>query len=398
MVEKMEKKTGLLSNSLLWFGASVSIAEIMTGALIAPLGMKTGSIAILLGHAIGCLLFYFAGMIGAKTGMGSMESVSISFGRHGGKVFSALNILQLLGWTAVMIIGASRALSVIIDPLLGFEGGVIYSLIIGALIIVWLLVGIENLGRLNVLAVGALFVLLIVLSTLVFGRQPVAFSGGSMSFGGAVELSAAMPISWLPLVSDYVIKARRPRSATAVSAITYFAGSSWMYIIGLAAAVFIGNADIAIILVAAGLGGAGAAIVLLATVTTTFLDAYSAGASFVNISKKVSIKAAGTAATVIGTILAVAVSMEKYEAFLYMIGSVFTPMIAILITDFFILKNDSRQKSLNLKNMAVWLIGFLAYRILLGLDLSVGSALPAMIITSILTIIADKGAKLCLKK
>ena len=50
-----ENKTSVLSNGLIWFGAGVSMSEILTGTYFAPLGMKTGLLAILIGHVIGCI-------------------------------------------------------------------------------------------------------------------------------------------------------------------------------------------------------------------------------------------------------------------------------------------------------------------------------------------------------
>ncbi len=97
---KSNEKTSLLSNGLLWFGAAVSIAEILTGTFFAPLGFLNGLLAILIGHVIGCTLLYFAGLIGADRRMSSMESARISFGGKGSVVFSVLNVLQLIGWTA----------------------------------------------------------------------------------------------------------------------------------------------------------------------------------------------------------------------------------------------------------------------------------------------------------
>lgn len=44
------KGTSTLSNGLIWFGAGVSIAEILTGTYLAPLGFEKGLAAILLGH------------------------------------------------------------------------------------------------------------------------------------------------------------------------------------------------------------------------------------------------------------------------------------------------------------------------------------------------------------
>ena len=37
-----EKRTSLFENGLIWFGAGVSIAEILTGTYLASLGMKKG--------------------------------------------------------------------------------------------------------------------------------------------------------------------------------------------------------------------------------------------------------------------------------------------------------------------------------------------------------------------
>ncbi|HCC01111.1 MAG TPA: putative hydroxymethylpyrimidine transporter CytX, partial [Ruminococcaceae bacterium] len=45
-----EMKTSLCANGLIWFGAALSIAEILTGTLLAPLGFAKGLLAILIGH------------------------------------------------------------------------------------------------------------------------------------------------------------------------------------------------------------------------------------------------------------------------------------------------------------------------------------------------------------
>ena len=54
------KKTSVFQNSLIWFGAGVSIAEILTGTYFAPLGMAKGFAAILLGHLIGCTMMFLS--------------------------------------------------------------------------------------------------------------------------------------------------------------------------------------------------------------------------------------------------------------------------------------------------------------------------------------------------
>lgn len=391
-------KRFLLNNGLLWFGAAVSIAEIMTGTLLAPLGFAKGVTAILLGHIIGCALLYFAGLIGAKSGLSAMESVRISFGIKGSLIFSVLNVLQLVGWTAVMIIGGARAMGAIANPVLELDGELLWCVLIGMLIILWVVVGIKNLGIINIFAVGGLFVLTIILSTVVFKSGMAGISNGALSFGQAVELSVAMPLSWLPLISDYTRHAKDSKGVTLVSTAAYFIGSCWMYIIGLGAVLFIGNPDIAQIMMSAGLGVAGLLIVLLSTVTTTFLDVYSAGVSFTTITSKIGEKGVAVIVGIIGTLIAMFTPIEQYENFLYLIGSVFAPMIAILITDFFILKKNSADQAMNRTNLILWAIGFIIYRQFMSIDTVLGSTLPVMGIVSLLSILVNGGKQLCLKK
>lgn len=380
------KQTSLFENGLIWFGASISIAEILTGTSFAPLGFPKGLTAILIGHVIGCLMLFLAGLIGAKTKKSSMETAKISFGQKGSLLFSILNILQLMGWTAIMILNGAVAADSILTL-----GSPVWCLIIGALIILWIAIGIESLGKLNTITMTALFCLTIILCCVIFsGKKTNALSGEVISFGAAIELSVAMPLSWLPLISDYTQKAARPVGATACSAITYGLASSFMYFIGMSASLFTNESDIAQIMLKAGLGIAGLVIVVFSTVTTTFLDAYSAGISSESIFPLKSGKYFAIGTTIFGTICAIFFPILNISDFLYLIGSVFAPMIAVQIADFYILKKDSSRKNCSLQNLLIWLAGFIIYRLLINIDLITGSTLPDMLITILLSIIVNK--------
>ena len=272
----MEKRTSLFENGLIWFGAGVSIAEILTGTYFAALGFGRGLAAILVGHVIGCIMLFLAGVIGGKTRKSAMETVKDSFGSHGGQLFAILNVLQLVGWTAIMIYDGALAAGGIFTV-----GHWVWCLVIGALIIVWILIGITNLGKVNTVAMAALFILTLILFKIIFfdGTVVTSITDETFSFGAAVELAVAMPLSWLPLISDYTREAKEPVKATAVSTVVYGVVSCFMYLVGMGAALFTGESDIAQIMVKAGLGIAGLLIIVFSTVTTTFLDAYSAGIS-----------------------------------------------------------------------------------------------------------------------
>lgn len=377
----MEKRTSLLDNALIWFGAGVSIAEILTGTYFSSLGFGRGLAAILVGHVIGCIMLFLAGVIGGTSRKSAMETTKSSFGSKGGLLFAILNVLQLVGWTAIMIYDGALAADGIFSA-----GRWVWCLIIGLLIIVWILIGITNLGKLNTVAMVLLFLLTIVLCRVIFfsGNVITSVPDDSLSFGAAVELAVAMPLSWLPLISDYTREAKEPVKATAVSAVVYGLVSCWMYIIGMGASLFTGESDIAQILLKAGLSIAGLLIIVFSTVTTTFLDAYSAGISSESVLAKLKGNHAAIAVTIIGTIAAILFPMDDITNFLYLIGSVFAPMIAVQIADFFILHRDRKESAFDWRSLILWFIGFVIYRMLMKVDLPVGNTLPDMVITAVL--------------
>ena len=287
-----EKRTSIFDNALIWFGAGVSLAEILTGTFLAPLGFKQGLLSIIVGHVIGCFLLFLAGYMGGKKRMSAMETVTLSFGNKGAFLFAILNVLQLVGWTAIMIYDGALAANGALAC-----GKWVWALVIGGLIIVWLVIGIQSLGKVNVVAMSLLFILTVILSFVIFKNGNLsAEAEGGLSFGAAIELNVAMPLSWLPLISDYTREAEKPLAASAWSAVIYGIVSCWMYVIGMGSAIFAGTSDIAQIMLSAGLGIVGLIIIVLSTVTTTFLDAYSAGISSELFSEKIEGKKVAIAA------------------------------------------------------------------------------------------------------
>jgi len=382
----MKSKTTLGSNALLWFGAAVSLAEIMTGTYFAPLGFAKGLSAIIIGHITGGIFMYLAALIGARTNMGAMESAALSFGKTGAKIFAAANTIQLFGWTSIMLAGGAAISSVCFDFSAAYEISIV---LMAGLIIACCIAGLTNISKINYIAVGLLFILSLMLSTIIFSGDGAIVSTEMISFGAAVELAAAMPVSWLPVIADYIKDAEKPVKAAGISCLTYFIVSCWMYIIGMGAAIFVGESDIAVIFVQVGLGAAALLIALLSTVTTTFLDVYSAGISAALVNSKVNSKLIMIIVCIVAALLSVFAPVNRFESFLYFIGSIFVPMIAIMITDHFVLKQKHDGDVLCIKNIVLWSMGFIIYRIFMQIDLPCGNTLPAIILISICCIIAE---------
>ncbi len=389
MTNETNNTLGFKHFLFLWFGAAVSIAEILTGGLLAPLGFQSGVMAIVIGHVVGVIILVLGGIIGTQERIPAIVSTRISFGVYGSYLFSVLNVLQLVGWTAVMIIAAARSANEISKMLWGMDQLSLWSMGIGSLVLLWIALGREGgLKKVNMAAVFLLFGITVLLSNVVF-KDSTALNAppmGGMSFGEALELSVIMPLSWLPLIADYTRFAKSKTSAALGSGLGYFIGSCWMYLIGLGAAIIAGNPEPSAMMLAANLGLSALGIIVLATVTTTFLDAYSAGVSFTNIFPKLDEKRIALFMTVIGTGIALWVNIEQYEKFLLAIGSVFAPLFAVLLTEYFIIKNRQLHPELlvNWSALAVWALGVIMYHQFITMEFVLGATIPVLLLTSLL--------------
>ena len=392
--------------SLIWFGAAISIAEILTGACLESLGLGRGLAVIVLGHLIGFLLLVLAGIIGVRNKEGAMRSSALSFGRYGSFFFAILNIVQLIGWQGIMIFDASISAQGILNL-----GHTWWCLIIGVLTIVWILLGLKHRDKLNTFVMVLLLLLTIVLSFIIFsGVKNIDASevsaGEMLSFGQGLELSIAMPLSWIPMIADYTYKAEKPVKTTFSACATYTLTSIWMYVIGLGAAVITHETRIDQIMLKAGFGVAGLFIIVFSCVTTNFIDAFSCNQSTfalfpenrvpqaladrLNIAQNVKANLPGIIDTIIGTAGAILFPMENITEFLYFIGSVFAPMISVQIADQFVLKHKKTDIRFDGVAGFAWILGFVIYRVLMNYDLVVGYTIPNMLITVFITVVLRK--------
>ena len=162
-----EKNLGGWDFFLLWAGAAISLAEIWAGSLMVPLGLGLGLWAILLGHLIGNTPFALGGLMGSRWGIPSMVSVRPSFGIRGSYFPAALNVIQLIGWTAVMLIVCGQAADAI-SKFYGFSNLNLWIILSGVITTLWAVVGHRFWKWLQRISVLVLLILCIVLTYIVF--------------------------------------------------------------------------------------------------------------------------------------------------------------------------------------------------------------------------------------
>jgi len=383
---------------LLWAGAAVSLAEIWAGGLLAPLGFASGLLVVIFGHLIGNTPLALGGLIGSRAGVSTMVGVRPSFGTRGSYFASLLNVIQLVGWTGVMLwIGGKAAQAVSDLPGIGFRGWVA---VMGVVTTVWALAGHRFWKWLHRIAVSGLLLLSVLMTWILvseFGWGSLFRSapGGGMPFMLGLDLVIAMPISWLPLVSDYSRYSRGTWSAFWGTWIGYFIVSSWMYIVGLAASIVTRSPTpdsmVMELMVSWGFVLPALIIVLFSTFTTTFLDIYSATVSSINIWPHLDRSKGVIVCGALGTIVALLFPATAYEHFLTFIGSVFIPLFGIVLADYFFLRGDRYtrgsfereaegwyRRGINGWAFVSWTAGFLIYHMLQRFS-QIGSSVPSLL-------------------
>ena len=378
----MENRTGLFTNIVIWFGVAISVSEIEAGIQIASASpIDSIWVPLVLGHIIGGILLFLVGLIGARLRVNAMESIRPTFGNFGSKFFASLNVLQLIAWVAVLNAQGTPALMGLNLPI-SFP---VISLILAGLVAVWVFIGLQRSSKITTIVMIVLTILLVILSAKLFGvsgfsRFPI--SNSALTFWNRFEISIAMPLSWLPVISDYTKDVENPKKATAVSAIAYTIASLWMYFIGIEAVCF-GTNDISQAILISGLGIQGVLIMVLSTVTTNFLATNSAGESAKAIFSKLDPKITGVVVSALSALLAISGIMDHYINFLYLISSVFAPMAAVLVVSFYFDNDEKRPKDWYW-NIFSWFVGFMVYQVTASFDsIILGPTLIAVSVSAI---------------
>jgi len=404
-IKQEERNLSGIDFFLLWSGAAISLAEILAGGILIPLGLMAGILAILLGHIIGNTPFALGGIIGSEQGIPSMVSVRPSFGNRGSYLPAFLNVVQLIGWTAIMLIICAKSAEVISQKTFGYSNFKLWIILAGIITTLWAFFGHKTWKWLHKISVSALLLLCVVMTYVVFkehgftelARIPAT---SDLSFAIGLDIVIAMPISWLPLIADYSRFSQNTPSAFWNTWWGYFLVSSWMYFVGLSAALATGNADPIPMLLNLGLGVAALLIVLFSTFTTTFLDIYSTAVSALNIFPQLEERKGVIIGGVIGTLVALIFPIEQYENFLLFIGAMFCPIFGIVLADYFIFRkkryslSDLYKKGeywywegVNTKAVISWIIGVIMYQQSIKYGLWIGSSIPSMIVAGVLYLI-----------
>jgi len=375
LAEPVPKALSLVDQLGLWGNLGVSLLG-FTGAIFvlqpggpgtAELSMAAGLTAIVVGTLLGTLPTALAGLPGARTGAPAMVLLRGLFGARLSYLPTAVNILQCLGWGIFELVTIATAAHTI-APALPRPAYVLIAGVITGVLAVHPLGFIRTLRRYVTAAVvivlAYLFIQLI--------RHPLpAFGHGTWSgYWAATDTVVGAAISFAPLAADYTRHSRTGRGAVAGAMIGYSTTQILCYVIGLLALLTVAHnpANIYGAFIALPAGTIGFAILAARELDQSFADVYSTAVSAQNLRPLWDRRVLAVSITAATTAGALWLNIADYENFLVLLGSVFVPMSAVLIMDFFVLSAGRWDLSGRARSrwlmLLPWAAGFVTYQLI----------------------------------
>jgi putative hydroxymethylpyrimidine transporter CytX len=372
--------------AVLWGDLSVGLLVLVSGALLVPaLGLPEAAAAIAVGSLLGCLPLALMAYAGAREAVPGMVLFRPLHGVRGSWIPSADNLVQLVGWTAFEFWAMGRVANAVGRDLLGFEAPGLWLAAVAVLCTGLALAGplfvvrrwLERFGIWVVVAVAVWITVRIVTSGDLGALWRTTGRGG-LPFWLAVDLVIAMPVSWLPLVADYNRFARDPRASAAATFASYAVGNAWFYLLGALLVVAAGAGpdvlDIGTTVAAAAGGGAVLLALLVGESDQAMANIYSGALSVQNVVPRLSQRATVVAIGAVGAAIAAVLqddAVPTFEFFLYLIGSVFVPLVAIFAAHYLVRARRSYGEvamfgaagpGVRWRALVPWLAGFVVFQ------------------------------------
>jgi putative hydroxymethylpyrimidine transporter CytX len=375
LAEPVPQPLTLLDQFGLWGNLGVSLLG-FTGALFvlrpygsggASLSLMAALSAIVVGTLIGTVPVALAGVQGARTGAPAMVLLRGLFGGRLSYLPTAMNIVQCFGWGIFELVTIATAAHTI-TPWLPRPGYVLIAGLITGLLTIRPLGAIRTLRRYATVAV--VIVGLYILIQLLRQPLPPLNQGTWSGFWPATDTVVGVAISFVPLAADYTRHSRSPRQAAAGAMIGYSVTQILCYALGLLALLTVArkSGDIFGAFIALPVGSLAFAVLAARELDQSFADVYSTAVSIQNLRPLWDRRVLTATITALTTAGALWLNIADYENFLTLIGSVFVPLSAVLVVDYFVISKGnwdlSQRAGTRWRPLVAWAAGFVVYQLI----------------------------------
>jgi len=320
---------------LIFAAANIVATTLQVGA---ALGTKLPAtrmwLAVGLGSVIGAAMVAVLAPVGSRLGVPSMIAARAVLGHTGARLVAVVLFVTNFAWIAVNnAIAASVAARMLPLPLDERAWSVLVGLV-STTVVAGGPLAVRRADRWAVPLMAAAGVAVTwAVARLPAAPPPVEASAASLPL--LLDVVVGYQVSWLLMFADYSRFTARARTSGLAVFLGLALTAVWLMPIGWRLARHAGSADPGAMLAAADAGIAVAVLVVLATVTTNFVNIYLSSLAWRSVMPSVNDGAAVWTVGLVGIALGLSGGwLGRFAAFMTVVGSVLVPVGGVLIAHF----------------------------------------------------------------
>jgi cytosine permease len=326
---------------LFWIfaGANIVATTLQVGATLATgVTPTTALVLICAGATGGSMLVAALAVVGPRLGVPSVVAARAALGVRGAGLVATILYVTNFAWISVNnVIAAS-----VCARLLGGPSSLpLWIALLGLVSTSVVAFGPRAVGLADRVAVPLLLLVGAVITWAVIQAPPnLAYLSAQPApvtpwFRG-FDIIVGYQVSWILMFADYSRYTRSEKTSAMAVFFGLLLTSLWMMPLGLAAARVAGNADPGAMMAAIGLGWAGAVLMVLATVTTNFVNIYMSGLAWKSLVPRMGQQWSIWSIGLIGTLLGLfsGAWLDRYADFMLVLGGVLVPVGGVLVAHY----------------------------------------------------------------
>ena len=351
---------------LIFAGANIVATTLQVGASLAGQFSTGTAIAIIVAGAVfGAALVAVLAPIGTALGVPSIVASRAALGFAGADLLALLLFVTNFAWIALNnVIAASICARLFGDetsmPLWAVGAGLVATVIVAG--------GPRTVGLADRVAVPALAISGIVM-TIACLRVSLPQAGvpqtapSVTSWFRGFDITAGYQVTWLLMFADYTRYTAKGRPAAVAVFLGLALTAAWFMPLGFIAASVAGSSDPGAMIFAVGLGWWGAVLVMLATLTTNFVNIYMSALALKSLRPRTSDRAGIWLIGGIGAALSVLSSawLTRFTDFTILLAGLLVPIGGILLAHYVILKRRAMVDDLYRRTGGFSVAGTLAW-------------------------------------
>lgn len=326
---------------LIFIGANIVATTFQVGASLASsFTLSTVVRLIVLGSLAGGGLVAVLVPLGSRLRVPSIIVARAALGIRGAGIVAIVLYVSNFAWIALNDVIAASALSRVLPG-----SQTIWAVALGLVATAVVARGPRAVALADRVAVPLLLVVSVVLTVACLRMMHVVAAppDHSLSWSRGFDVVIGYQVSWILMFADYSRYTRSARASGIAVLLSLALTSAWIMPLGAIAARAAGSSDPGAMLAAVHVGAAGALLLVLATLTTNFVNIYMSSLAWKSLFPGTSDGAAIWSIGLIGTVLSAlpGVWLDQFSNFMVALGAVLVPVGGVLVAHFYLPARDA---------------------------------------------------------